>query len=102
MGMKMAQVALSYGADDIDGTVVEEKIYHMAGAKTPQEAARAELIKAIRETGREPIQRDSLYNQIEDPTRTEARTGGPSPQPSPAHNAGEGEAIATLAGANSE
>jgi aminodeoxyfutalosine synthase len=61
MGMKLAQVALSYGVDDLDGTVIEEKIYHMAGAQTPQEMAREELVKAIRETGREPVQRDSLY-----------------------------------------
>jgi len=61
MGMKLAQVSLSYGVDDLDGTIIEEKIYHMAGAKTPQEMAREELVKAIRETGREPVQRDSLY-----------------------------------------
>ena len=64
MGMKLAQVSLSYGVDDIDGTVIEEKIYHMAGAKTPQEVAREELVKAIRETGREPVQRDSLYRPV--------------------------------------
>jgi hypothetical protein len=50
--------------DDLDGTVMEEKIYHMAGAKTPQEMAREELVKAIRETGREPVQRDSLYQPV--------------------------------------
>ena len=64
MGMKLAQVSLSYGVDDIDGTVIEEKIYHMAGAKTPQEVAREELVKAIREAGREPVQRDSLYRPV--------------------------------------
>ena len=64
MGMKLAQVSLSYGVDDLDGTVIEEKIYHMAGAKTPQEMAREELVKAIRETGREPVQRDSLYRPV--------------------------------------
>jgi aminodeoxyfutalosine synthase len=64
MGMKLAQVALSYGVDDIDGTVIEEKIYHMAGAKTPQQMAREELIKAIRDAGREPVQRDSLYRPV--------------------------------------
>ncbi len=65
MGMKLAQLALSYGADDLDGTVVEEKIYHMAGARTPQEMARAELVTAIGEAGREPVQRDSLYRPVE-------------------------------------
>ena len=61
MGLKLAQVSLSFGVDDLDGTVIEEKIYHMAGAKTPQETGRDELVKAIRETGREPVRRDSLY-----------------------------------------
>lgn len=65
MGMKLAQVALSFGADDIDGTVMEEKIYHMAGATTPQEMARNELVHAIREAGREPVQRDSLYRPVD-------------------------------------
>jgi aminodeoxyfutalosine synthase len=65
MGMKLAQVSLSYGVDDIDGTVIEEKIYHMAGARTPQEAARGELVRAIREAGRVPVQRDSLYRPID-------------------------------------
>ena len=64
MGMKLAQVSLSYGVDDIDGTVIEEKIYHMAGAQTPQQMARAELERAIREAGREPVQRDSLYQPV--------------------------------------
>jgi aminodeoxyfutalosine synthase len=62
--MKLAQVALSYGVDDLDGTVIEEKIYHMAGAQTPQQVARDELVKAIREAGREPVQRDSLYRRV--------------------------------------
>jgi aminodeoxyfutalosine synthase len=65
MGMKMAQVALGFGADDIDGTVMEEKIYHMAGASTPQQMAREALVRAIREAGREPVQRDSLYRPVE-------------------------------------
>jgi aminodeoxyfutalosine synthase len=64
MGMKLAQVSLSYGVDDIDGTVIEEKIYHMAGAQTPQQMAREELVRAIREAGREPVQRDSLYRRV--------------------------------------
>ncbi len=64
MGMKLAQVSLSYGVDDLDGTVIEEKIYHMAGAKTPQLMAQEELVRAIREAGRTPVQRDSLYNPV--------------------------------------
>ncbi len=73
MGMKLAQVSLSYGVDDLDGTVIEEKIYHMAGAKTPQEMAREELVKAIRETGREPVQRDSLYRPVKTSESTVAQ-----------------------------
>jgi len=65
MGMKLAQVSLSYGVDDLDGTIIEEKIYHMAGAQTPQQMAQAELVKAIREAGREPVQRDSLYRPVD-------------------------------------
>jgi aminodeoxyfutalosine synthase len=64
MGMKLAQVSLSYGVDDLDGTVIEEKIYHMAGAQTPQQMAREELVRAILEAGREPVQRDSLYKPV--------------------------------------
>ena len=64
MGMKMAQVALSYGADDLHGTIVEEHIFHMAGAKSPQMTAEKELVKAIREAGREPVQRNTFYEPI--------------------------------------
>jgi len=65
---KIAQIALRFGADDIDGTVVEEKIYHDAGATTPQGLRRQDLIRLIKEAGREPIERDTLYRPV---TRTE-------------------------------
>ena len=65
---KMAQISLRFGADDIDGTVIEEKIYHEAGATTPQGMRRAELERLIREAGRDPIERDTLYNRV---TRSE-------------------------------
>jgi len=58
----VAQLALSYGADDIDGTIMEERIYHEAGAKTAQAMTQDELIAMIREAGRIPIERDTLYN----------------------------------------
>jgi aminodeoxyfutalosine synthase len=61
---KLAQVALRFGADDMDGTVVEEKIYHMAGADTSQQLTRAELERIVREAGFEPVERDTLYNPI--------------------------------------
>jgi aminodeoxyfutalosine synthase len=62
--MKLAQVALSYGADDIHGTIIEEHIFHMAGATSPQLQTEADMIKAIREAGRAPVQRNSFYEPI--------------------------------------
>jgi aminodeoxyfutalosine synthase len=65
---RIAQISLRFGADDIDGTVVEEKIYHDAGATTPQGMVRKELERLIREAGREPVERDTMYRPV---TRTE-------------------------------
>jgi len=62
---RVAQTALNLGADCIDGTVVEEKIVHMAGAKTPAGMTMAELVRLIHDAGREPVQRDSLYNVLQ-------------------------------------
>jgi aminodeoxyfutalosine synthase len=64
MSAKIAQISLRFGADDIDGTVVEEKIYHDAGAKTPQGMRRTDLMRLIREAGREPVERDTLYRNV--------------------------------------
>jgi aminodeoxyfutalosine synthase len=64
MGLKLAQVALSYGADDLHGTIIEEHIFHMAGATSPQLQTEAEMVKAIREAGRTPVQRDTFYQPI--------------------------------------
>jgi aminodeoxyfutalosine synthase len=64
LGMKLAQVALNYGADDLHGTIVEEHIFHMAGATSPQLQTEAEMIKAIRETGRIPVQRNTFYEPL--------------------------------------
>jgi aminodeoxyfutalosine synthase len=64
MGLPLAQVSLNYGVDDLHGTIMEEKIFHMAGAKTPQEQTVATLEHVIREAGREPIQRDSYYRHL--------------------------------------
>jgi len=63
IGVKIAQVSLSFGVDDLDGTVQEEKIYHMAGAETPQAMTRADLVRLIREAGRTAVERDTLYHQ---------------------------------------
>jgi aminodeoxyfutalosine synthase len=65
MTAKIAQIALRFGADDIDGTVVEEKIYHDAGAETPQGMRRADLVRLITEAGRIPVERDTLYRAVE-------------------------------------
>lgn len=64
LGVKLAQVALDYGADDLHGTIVEEHIFHMAGANSPQGQTEADMVKAIRETGRVPVQRDTFYEPI--------------------------------------
>jgi aminodeoxyfutalosine synthase len=64
MDVPVAQTALAFGADDVDGTVVEEKIYHEAGATTPQEVEREELVRWIRAAGRIPVERDTLYRVV--------------------------------------
>jgi len=64
LGLSLAQIALSYGVDDLHGTISEEKIFHMAGATTPQEQTVYALEKAIREAGREPMQRNTIYERI--------------------------------------
>lgn len=63
-GLALAQVALAYGVDDLHGTIVEEKIFHMAGARTPAGQTREKLERAIREAGREPVQRDTTYQPV--------------------------------------
>jgi aminodeoxyfutalosine synthase len=64
MSPKVAQIALRFGADDIDGTVIEEKIYHDAGATTPQGLRRNDLMRLITEAGREPVERDTMYRPV--------------------------------------
>ena len=80
MGLKLAQVALSYGADDLHGTILEEHIFHMAGARSPQSQTEAEMVKAIRETGRTPVQRNTFYEPIKvwesTPAASEALAAG--------------------------
>ena len=61
LGTKLAQVSLSFGVDDIDGTVSEEKITHSAGAETPESLTVSELVKLIKEAGRNPVERNTLY-----------------------------------------
>ncbi len=65
VGPKLAQISLSFGVDDIDGTVVEEKITHSAGAETEQSLTKNELVRMIKEAGRIPVERDTLYNNLQ-------------------------------------
>ena len=74
-GVEVAQVSLWFGVDDLDGTVQEEKIYHMAGARTPEAMTTTAIRKLIRAAGRDPIERDTLYNIV---------TGPESPDEAPA------------------
>lgn len=62
---QIAQLSLSFGVSDIDGTVEEERIYHDAGATTDQGITRTQLVEMIRATGKVPIERDALYNEVE-------------------------------------
>jgi len=64
-GVDVAQLAQWYGADDLDGTVQEERIYHMAGSRTPEALSTADIRRLIRAAGREPVERDTLYNRVE-------------------------------------
>jgi aminodeoxyfutalosine synthase len=64
LGIQTAQIALSFGADDLDGTVVHEKIYHDAGSDSPQELTVAEIRRLIEEAGRIPVERDTLYHEV--------------------------------------
>ena len=63
-GVDVAQTALWFGVDDLDGTVQEEKIYHMAGSRTPESLTTRDLQRLIRAAGREPVERDTLYNVV--------------------------------------
>ncbi len=80
MGLPLAQVSLSYGVDDLHGTIIEERIFHMAGVQTPQQQTIASLENAIREAGRIPVQRDSYYNHLTSAGRI-ARTTATSAEP---------------------
>jgi aminodeoxyfutalosine synthase len=64
-GLELAQAALWFGVDDLDGTVQEEKIYHMAGSATPEGMTTASLGRLVRAAGRQPLERDTLYNIVD-------------------------------------
>ena len=79
-GVEVAQTALWFGVDDLDGTVQEEKIYHMAGSPTPEGMTTAQLTRLVRAAGREPLERDTLYNIV--------RVMGPDPALQPTSEVG--------------
>jgi aminodeoxyfutalosine synthase len=62
----MSQVALSFGCDDVEGTVIYERIYHEAGAHTAMQLPYMELVRLIRGAGKRPVERDSLYQPVRD------------------------------------
>jgi aminodeoxyfutalosine synthase len=70
-GLELAQTALWFGVDDLDGTVQEEKIYHMAGSPTPEGMTTSALSRLVRAAGREPLERDTFYNIVNVPSTSE-------------------------------
>jgi aminodeoxyfutalosine synthase len=72
MGVETAQVALRFGADDLDGTIVHETIYHSAGSRVPMGLTRADLVRLIREAGRVPVERDTEYRVLTELPRAAA------------------------------
>ena len=83
LGERLAQVALSFGADDLDGTIVEEKITHMAGATSPSGLARDRMRELIRSAGFVPVERDSFYRSVETEKEGQKSEGGDSDGPPP-------------------
>jgi aminodeoxyfutalosine synthase len=77
LGLPLAALAMNYGVDDVHGTIIDEKIFHMAGATTPTQQSVEALTKAIREAGRVPMQRDTWYRRIECTWQEPARTQQP-------------------------
>src|SRR5688500_6253447 len=75
-GLDVAQTALWFGVDDLDGTVQEEKIYHMAGSQTPEGMTTAALTRLVRAAGREPLERDTFYNIVNIPQLPEVALHG--------------------------
>ena len=73
-GLEVAQTSLWFGVDDLDGTVQEEKIYHMAGSSTPEGMTTAALSRLVRAAGREPLERDTFYNIVNIPQASEPAT----------------------------
>ena len=71
-GVDVAQLSLWFGVSDLDGTVQEERIYHMAGSDTPEAMSTIAIRRLIRAAGREPVERDTLYNVVTGPEVAES------------------------------
>jgi len=95
LGARLAQTSLAFGVDDLDGTVLEERIYHMAGSTVPQSLSERTLHELIRAAGRVPVERDSFYNVVKVHERPLARReqGDRSPLSLEGEGRGEGERI---------
>jgi aminodeoxyfutalosine synthase len=65
LGLKVSQVSLAFGVNDIDGTVIEEQIGHDAGADSPQQLSKDQLVALIRKAGKLPVERDTLYQELQ-------------------------------------
>ena len=79
----LAQLALTFGADDIEGTVVYERVYHEAGAETPMHMTYDDLVRLIRGAGKVPVERDSLYNEVRGPGFGVRGNGSPATEVPP-------------------
>ncbi|MGH9750553.1 MAG: aminofutalosine synthase MqnE [Candidatus Polarisedimenticolia bacterium] len=88
MTPRVAQTALWFGADDFDGTVVTEEIYHRAGSTSPQAISRAQILALIEEAGRRPVERDTLYNPVAPGDTVTAPPRSPAPAARPADRPG--------------
>jgi aminodeoxyfutalosine synthase len=80
-GVDVAQTSLWFGVDDLDGTVQEERIYHMAGARTPEAMSTTAIRQLIRAANREPVERDTLYNVLRGPEYDELAAARPFASP---------------------
>jgi aminodeoxyfutalosine synthase len=92
-GVDVAQIALWYGVDDLDGTVQEERIYHMAGARTPETLSTSDIRRIIRAAGRLPVERDTLYNVVTGPDADDGPRGPKSQGPRAVALRGDGSSL---------
>jgi aminodeoxyfutalosine synthase len=78
LGVKIAQIAQRFGANDMDGTVIEEKIYHMAGSRSPDSLTEKDLIRLIKAAGRNPVERTTVYTLVDTAQDGDAISANPA------------------------